>query len=195
MVTSDRDITRERILAIALDRFIEKGYEATSLREIAEEMGFSKAALYYHFASKADLLMALHLRLQEITSRALAHLGPGPVEPEDWQRFLDQAVEDMLANRKLFIVHERNRAAFDEIQQQYPHEQPELDQRVRAIWADPSVDTQKRFRMAASFVAAMSSAMLVGDIFSHLSTEQARTMIHNIVGDILAPLHTPAGSR
>ena len=54
--------TRERILDVALDLFIEKGYDRTSLREIAEPLGFSKAALYYHFASKEDILMALQDR-------------------------------------------------------------------------------------------------------------------------------------
>jgi AcrR family transcriptional regulator len=44
--TSD---TRTRIQDVALDLFIEQGYEATSLREIAEKLGVTKAALYYHF--------------------------------------------------------------------------------------------------------------------------------------------------
>ena len=59
----DASSTRERILDIALDLFIEQGFDKTSLRQIAEKLGFSKAALYYHFASKDDILMALHLRL------------------------------------------------------------------------------------------------------------------------------------
>ena len=37
--------TRERILDAALDLFIEKGFDGTSLREIAEKLGFTKAAL------------------------------------------------------------------------------------------------------------------------------------------------------
>ena len=57
--------TRERILDIALDLFTGQGYEKTSLRQIAERLGFSKAAIYYHFASKEDILMALHMRLHE----------------------------------------------------------------------------------------------------------------------------------
>jgi AcrR family transcriptional regulator len=57
--------TRERILDIALELFTEQGYERTSLRQIAERLGFSKAAIYYHFASKEDILMTLHLRLHE----------------------------------------------------------------------------------------------------------------------------------
>src|SRR5215472_471729 len=48
--------TRERIQAIALELFAEQGYEKTSLREIAERLGVTKAALYYHFKSKEDIV-------------------------------------------------------------------------------------------------------------------------------------------
>ena len=48
----NRNDTRSRIQDVALQMFIDKGYEATSLREIAEELGVTKAALYYHFDTK-----------------------------------------------------------------------------------------------------------------------------------------------
>ena len=54
--TSD---TRERIQAAALELFAAKGVEQTSLREIAERIGITKPALYYHFASREDLLRSL----------------------------------------------------------------------------------------------------------------------------------------
>jgi AcrR family transcriptional regulator len=50
---------REEIKAAALDLFTTRGYGQTSLREVAESLGISKAALYYHFSSKDDLLAAL----------------------------------------------------------------------------------------------------------------------------------------
>ena len=51
--------TRQRIQDVALDLFIERGYEATSLREIAEQLGVTKAALYYHFKTKEDIVASL----------------------------------------------------------------------------------------------------------------------------------------
>ena len=51
--------TRERIQAVALDLFAEQGYDKTSLREIAERLGVTKAALYYHFQSKEDIAASL----------------------------------------------------------------------------------------------------------------------------------------
>src|SRR5580692_1087221 len=81
--------TRERILDAALDLFIEKGYDKTSLREIAEQLGFTKAALYYHFESKGDILMALHLRLHDFGRDALNQLGDEAATPERWNDLLE----------------------------------------------------------------------------------------------------------
>jgi AcrR family transcriptional regulator len=51
--------TRTRIQQVALRLFTEMGYEATSLREIAEELGVTKAALYYHFRTKDEIIESL----------------------------------------------------------------------------------------------------------------------------------------
>jgi AcrR family transcriptional regulator len=44
---------------VALELFAEQGYDKTSLREIAERLGVTKAALYYHFKSKEDIVSSL----------------------------------------------------------------------------------------------------------------------------------------
>src|ERR1700694_4782548 len=41
--------TRQQILDTALTLFTVQGYDATSLRQIADRLGVTKAALYYHF--------------------------------------------------------------------------------------------------------------------------------------------------
>lgn len=51
--------TRRRILESARSLFAENGYSATSVREIARQLGLSDPALYYHFPSKRDLFAAL----------------------------------------------------------------------------------------------------------------------------------------
>jgi AcrR family transcriptional regulator len=51
--------TKSRLCALALQLFAEQGYEKTSLREIAERLGVTKAALYYYFKSKEDIVRSL----------------------------------------------------------------------------------------------------------------------------------------
>lgn len=51
--------TRSRLRELALEMFAEQGYEKTSLREIAERLGVTKAALYYYFKSKEDIVRSL----------------------------------------------------------------------------------------------------------------------------------------
>jgi AcrR family transcriptional regulator len=63
MVSSTRTTaeatTKDEILGHALELFGQGGYEKTSLRDIAERMGFTKAALYYHYRTKDQLLVDL----------------------------------------------------------------------------------------------------------------------------------------
>lgn len=50
--------TRQQILDTAQRLFSELGYSATSLQMIADELGLTKAAVYYHFRAKNDILHA-----------------------------------------------------------------------------------------------------------------------------------------
>ncbi|MFF5422204.1 TetR/AcrR family transcriptional regulator [Streptomyces misionensis] len=58
-----RGNTRQRIQDVALELFAEQGYEKTSLREIAEHLDVTKAALYYHFKTKEDIMRRYQLCL------------------------------------------------------------------------------------------------------------------------------------
>jgi len=51
--------TRARIQQVALELFMEQGCTNTSIREIAERLGVTKAALYYHFRTKDELIGSL----------------------------------------------------------------------------------------------------------------------------------------
>jgi AcrR family transcriptional regulator len=51
--------TRQQILETAERLFAEQGYDATSLQMIADEMGLTKAAVYYHFPAKVDIRHAI----------------------------------------------------------------------------------------------------------------------------------------
>lgn len=67
-----RTDSRERILRVAADLFRQRGYAATSINDIAQQLGMVKSALYHHFSSKEEIL-------SEILQRGLDDLL-GPLE-------------------------------------------------------------------------------------------------------------------
>jgi TetR/AcrR family transcriptional regulator len=79
----------QRLLSAAIHLFTERGYTATSVREIVERAGVTKPALYYHFASKEDLYLAILNDLAQHADEAIAksRVSSGPVR-ERLERFL-----------------------------------------------------------------------------------------------------------
>ncbi|MFD2146882.1 TetR/AcrR family transcriptional regulator [Mucilaginibacter antarcticus] len=54
-----QDIKREKILDAAYNRFLHYGYSKTTMNEIAGDLSFSKALLYYYFPDKSQLYIAV----------------------------------------------------------------------------------------------------------------------------------------
>jgi AcrR family transcriptional regulator len=75
--------TRERLLAAAGEAFAERGFHATTTRDIAAAAGMSPAAVYVHHESKEELLYLIaldgHLRTQQLIREAIA-TSPDPTE-------------------------------------------------------------------------------------------------------------------
>ncbi|MGR6920571.1 TetR/AcrR family transcriptional regulator [[Actinomadura] parvosata] len=108
-----REDTRTRIQEIALRLFTEQGYEATSLREIAEELGVTKAALYYHFKTKDDIVASLvEQRLTEL-DELLAWVRSRPRSPETRRELVERYADNIRATQHLGIARflERNQTA------------------------------------------------------------------------------------
>ena len=53
------EITENRILETAMKLFIEKGYEQTTLQDIADAIGMTRGAIYHHFKDKAEMVDAV----------------------------------------------------------------------------------------------------------------------------------------
>lgn len=51
--------TRSRIQQVARELFTQKGVQRTSLQDIADRLGITKPALYYHFRSREDLVRSI----------------------------------------------------------------------------------------------------------------------------------------
>ena len=178
--------TRERILDVALDLFIEQGFDGTSLRQIAEQLGVTKAALYYHFESKDDILLALHMRIHDFGREALLRMTEGPVTLELWGELLDGIVDQMLAQRKIFLMHERNQAALEKLHREdHDAEHEDFQNQFRRVLADTRVPFPDRVKMAASVGVVFSGLVLSGEAFAEETNEelgdQLRAIIHNVL--------------
>ena len=77
-----KDATRQKILDAARELFAREGYEAVSMRRIADAIEYSPTAIYVHFKDKADLMKELcraDFESFAAQTREFAHL-PDPVE-------------------------------------------------------------------------------------------------------------------
>jgi AcrR family transcriptional regulator len=68
-IIKDADVRKAEILDVAEALFNRKGYDATSISDIIEQVGVARATVYYHFKSKEDVLDAL---LERTTTEFLA---------------------------------------------------------------------------------------------------------------------------
>lgn len=85
---------RLNILQTAKTLFVNKGYHGMSMREIAEALGVSKAALYYHFKDKEDLFLAILRMYLDEMSALLDRLDAQPLSSVEKIRLF---VEDVLS--------------------------------------------------------------------------------------------------
>lgn len=91
-----RPSSKEHVVAVALEAFREKGFANVSLRDLAESAGLTKAALFYHFPAKADLLAEIAAPLLSAMDEALESLEatrPRPDALSVLTRYLDALLD------------------------------------------------------------------------------------------------------
>ncbi len=184
-----RGVTRERILDVAMDLFNEQGYDKTSLREIAQRLGITKAALYYHFERKEDILLELHLRLHALGRELIERFDSFQDEQQAlaaWPDLLDHFIDQVLANRDLFLLHQRNHAALQVLADNERHraEGDDVAQRVYAFLGNASVPVADRVRMACSLGAVFSALMGASALFGDVPADELARQIRGVLRDL-----------
>ena len=81
---------KEEILDIATSLFAERGYEGTSMNDVAERVGMRKASLFYHFTTKDALYEAV---LDRLVSRVAVPLGAAYSSDGTFAERLDAAAD------------------------------------------------------------------------------------------------------
>jgi AcrR family transcriptional regulator len=189
----DEGDTRERILDVALDLFIEQGYDKTSLRQIADRLGFTQAAIYYHFAAKADILVALHLRLHELARPALDQLAK-EAGPSGWAVVLRGLVDTVLADRRLFVLHERNQTALSALHiKGHDGDHEEMGQQFRQILGNPAIPARDRVRLSCA-LGALASSLMSLSVIEDLGPAMYGDLLREAITDLLESPDIPAAA-
>jgi AcrR family transcriptional regulator len=155
--------TRQLILATAQQLFDERGYDGTSLRQIADAVGMTKAAVYYHYPAKEHLLLELTRPMLDAMSDMVARLrnnGGGDNPHAALGSYFDLFVEH------LPVVHMLSR---DPGTQNHPDVGQRLRTLVEAVQrliAGPEADDERTVRTACAMGAIHAVASM--------SPEQAR---------------------
>jgi AcrR family transcriptional regulator len=85
--------TRDRILDLAYDSVIRKGFAATSIEELVEAAGITKSGFFYHFKDKSDLARGL---IERYTTRSRFFL-------EEMERRARELSDDPLHSFLIFL--------------------------------------------------------------------------------------------
>lgn len=163
MVTDD---TKARIRAVAMELFSSQGYEQTSLREIADRVGMTKASLYYHYPSKQALLLALIEPLVDEWRREVEAAEQGPYNPESVRTALGRILDTMIRHRNACAIVMRDTPALASVKPVL-QEMIQVGTRLHAWLAGPHPTEIDRIKaVAASEVlgGAVSSVVTVAEV-------------------------------
>lgn len=101
------EATRELLVAIARERFVEQGYAATAMDDIVQRAGVAKGALYHHFSGKDALFKAVYDVVLDETAGAV--MAAALAEEDAWgavraglSAFLDACLQP--AFRRIVII-------------------------------------------------------------------------------------------
>jgi AcrR family transcriptional regulator len=96
---------RDDLLRAAGEVFAEKGFNEASVDEIAERAGYSKGALYWHFATKEDVFFALlDERIDAPTRKSIELLESAPPEHDMAPEASKRLVELLRTDRELYLL-------------------------------------------------------------------------------------------
>ncbi|GGS68392.1 putative trancscriptional regulator,TetR [Planobispora rosea] len=131
--------TKARIQAAARELFLEQGVQNTSLKQIADRLGITKPALYYHFTSRDDLVRSIIQPFMDDLEAFVAERRPGDAR---------QLLEDYFAlawqHREVFMMILRDPAtlvALDLVDRIW-----EWRKRLTALLLGPEPSTAGRIR-------------------------------------------------
>jgi AcrR family transcriptional regulator len=150
--------TRSRIQETALELFIEQGFTATSLQQIADRIGVTKAALYYHFPSKAELARSIFLPWKEDLDRFLDEAEASPDRPP--RELISDAFDVLVRHREAFLAMMTDGSILTHID--LVAWTNEWAARLQSLFVGPEATIYEKTRVAIAFGGLNDAIFLLG---------------------------------
>lgn len=159
--------TRQRLIDVAVDLFVRHSFAGTSLQMIADELGFTKAAIYHHFRTREQLLDAvvapMLVQLQSVISAAEQLRGAHARADHMLNGFAELAVQ----NRVVAVLSAD--PAVGQMLRAKP-EWNELIERQMALLADVDPGPGGRIKATVAFAGIAGAS----GSFPHLDRQELR---------------------
>ncbi len=99
------DQTKQRILEAAEELFSKKGFHATSVSQITKKANVNKAALYYHFEDKSDLILSLFQKiLDDLSASGVSGIPTPAAQGEGVTMALREEISFLAKRKDIFAV-------------------------------------------------------------------------------------------
>ncbi|MDF9814831.1 TetR/AcrR family transcriptional regulator [Streptomyces sp. SPB162] len=180
-----RGDTRHRIQDVALELFAEQGYEKTSLREIAEHLDVTKAALYYHFKTKEDILTSIVEDIGRPVDELITWAEAQPRTLENKQEMLRRYSAALWGASALFRFIQENQATVRELSigEQFKSKMLALN----GLLKEPEFSMASQVRCITALFAMHAGMFAVQNIEG--DPEDKREAILEVALDLIAQAH------
>lgn len=183
-----RGDTRQRIQDVALELFAEQGYEKTSLREIAERLEVTKAALYYHFKTKEEIIVSLFEDLTKPIEELIEWGRQQPHTLETKQEIVRRYSKVLTDASPLFRFMQENQATVRDLSIGEMFKNRMLG--MRDIVIDPDADLVDQVRCISALFTMHAGMFVMKDLEG--DPEEKRKAILEVATDLITQAHKGA---
>jgi AcrR family transcriptional regulator len=182
--------TKAEIRKVAIELFTAQGYEATSLREIAERLGITKAALYYHFSGKEDIVHSLFTEYRDALDSMVTWAREQPPGPDLHSRAVDRMVDlvtgDGLPAMRFALANPRIVRDIDTGRENAFERLTELFE----VLSGPDASLEQELRLRSALLSV--NIVLLAAQGLKVSDEQIAVAARGIAHSLVPPAETPS---
>ncbi|KQX80821.1 TetR/AcrR family transcriptional regulator [Streptomyces sp. Root1310] len=183
-----RGNTRQRIQDVALELFAEQGYEKTSLREIAERLEVTKAALYYHFKTKEEIIVGIFTDLTKPIEDLIEWGRSQPHTLDTKQELVRRYSQALSEATPLFRFMQENQATVRELQ--IGDSFKDRMRALRDIIIDPDAPLSDQVRCVSAIFTLHAGMFFLQDLEG--DPEDKRAAVLEVAIDLVTQAHQGA---